>query len=65
MNFPCKDCKDRYPACHGSCEKYLKCREPLDKLQADKAKDRMIDDVLVNDRVQRTWIRSGRKKCKR
>lgn len=19
---PCKDCSDRHPACHGSCEKY-------------------------------------------
>ena len=22
MNAPCKNCPDRYPACHGHCEKY-------------------------------------------
>ncbi len=62
---PCKECTDRHPACHGDCEIFRDWKHPLDLLQADKAKDRMIDDVLVNGRIQRIWIRSGRKKCKR
>lgn len=26
MSPPCKDCPDRYPACHDACEKYQKFR---------------------------------------
>ena len=26
-NAPCKDCADRHPGCHGSCEKYKAWRD--------------------------------------
>ena len=27
----CKDCKERHPACHSHCEKYLSARKEYDK----------------------------------
>ena len=35
---PCKDCPDRYPACHDHCERYLSFREQLTE---KNRKDRM------------------------
>ena len=29
---PCKDCADRYPACHGSCGRYKEWKQRLDEL---------------------------------
>lgn len=31
----CKGCKERYPACWGSCEKYIKARAEYDAAMAD------------------------------
>jgi hypothetical protein len=31
----CKDCPDRYPGCHGKCEKYIKQRSEYDAEKAE------------------------------
>ena len=31
MVCPCKDCKERYPACHSHCNRYKEWRADLDK----------------------------------
>lgn len=41
---PCKDCKDRHPACHDTCERYKAFKQPfLDatekRLQAGEVSD--------------------------
>lgn len=33
----CKDCKDRHPACHDSCDKYQK-----EKTESNKARDKRL-----------------------
>lgn len=38
--WPCKECTERYPACHDSCERYL----------AVKAKNQAIEDKLRKDK---------------
>lgn len=35
----CKDCKDRHPACWGTCERYLSARKELETKKAAKLKD--------------------------
>ena len=35
----CKDCKDRHPACWGTCEKYLAARKELEEKKAEKLSD--------------------------
>ncbi len=35
-NSPCRECNDRYPACHAKCECYLTWRAEFD---ADKEKE--------------------------
>ena len=34
----CKDCPDRYPGCHGSCEKYIEQRAAYDAEKAEAMK---------------------------
>ena len=40
----CKDCADRVPGCHGTCEKYLQQRAEYD---AQKAEARKKLDVIT------------------
>lgn len=34
----CKDCQERYPACHGHCEKYIQQRAEYDAAKAEYMK---------------------------
>lgn len=34
----CKDCTDRFPGCHGSCEKYKEQRAQYDEAKAEVMK---------------------------
>ena len=49
INPPCKDCPDRTPGCHGSCERYREFRaqqvELANKKQAYRQKIDMFKDV--------------------
>lgn len=36
MRFPCFDCKEREPGCHGKCEHYRKAAEDRDKERAER-----------------------------
>lgn len=40
----CKDCPDRYPGCHGKCEKYIAERAAYD---AQKAKAMKVSDLAT------------------
>lgn len=46
--FSCKDCKDRFPGCHGTCETYKQQRAELDKRKAEAKKKRDIEVGLNN-----------------
>lgn len=35
---PCKDCKDRHPACHGSCDRYKEWKRRLEKVNEERRK---------------------------
>lgn len=35
----CIDCADRYPGCHGKCEKYLSEKAAYDEVRANKDSD--------------------------
>lgn len=37
---PCRDCPDRYPGCHGKCEKYLAYK---------------LDTKAYRETVKRAW----------
>jgi hypothetical protein len=34
----CKDCPDRYPCCHGKCEKYIQQKAEYDAQKAESMK---------------------------
>ena len=41
----CRDCQERYPACHDTCEKYLKAKE---EYEAQKA---MIKSIKEENKI--------------
>lgn len=48
----CRDCEDRYPACHDSCEKYRKAsadwQKRKDKIRKAKKEAQMYDEYKIN-----------------
>lgn len=53
MNPPCKDCPNRHPGCHGSCEKYQTWRKEWEQL-----KERESDSARVCTDLRRIPILS-------
>ena len=46
--FTCKDCPERYPACHDNCEKHKNAKEQHINACAELRETDMIDRVLRN-----------------
>jgi hypothetical protein len=42
----CKDCENRQPGCHGTCEKYLTQRAELDAVKVAQRKKNNINQGL-------------------
>lgn len=64
LGFTCKDCPNRYPGCHGKCEKYKQEKEAWNKLnaEANKGKDA---DYYVMHQVLRNRDRAEKKRRER
>ena len=43
----CKDCKERYPACHDKCERYIKEKEAYEKYKREITKRKMEDNSYM------------------
>lgn len=65
----CKDCKDRRPACHDKCEKYLKEKKEFQEYKREITKKRLEDisytikegDFLGDSGHLRVYQYKGRK----
>lgn len=44
----CKDCSDRYPACWGSCPKYLEARAKHDEIKRAMAESRAANSAITD-----------------
>lgn len=42
----CHNCQDRYPACWGSCQKYLNAKAEFSKHKKAREKDLILNDML-------------------
>ena len=38
MKAPCKDCKDRNPMCHSTCENYIQFKKESDRIRDKRGK---------------------------
>jgi sulfatase maturation enzyme AslB (radical SAM superfamily) len=45
---PCKDCPDRHPACHGSCDKYKEWSERYQAQQKHLAENKFRWSILAS-----------------
>lgn len=54
----CKDCQGRYPACWGSCPKYLEARAEHEKKKAEKRTAHHMECAIRS--VQYTGLRRQR-----
>ena len=61
MIYSCKDCCNRFPGCHGSCETYKAERAEYDKEKAKIEFEKKIDAGLYKQRE--AAIRKGAKWC--
>ena len=55
-NWPCRDCYDRKPGCHGGCEKYIAHRDVV-KAKSDAVRVER-DATIMQDRYKKE--KSGR-----
>lgn len=49
MNYirSCKNCTERYPACHDKCEKYLKEKRDYENYKKELHKKRLEDSSFI------------------
>lgn len=52
MICPCKDCTERYEACHDHCDKYKDWKAPIAASYADRKKQ-----VINKSEVLERWMR--------
>lgn len=45
---PCKDCTERYLACHDKCDKYKEYRQRYDAEQARIKKEKALKTIINN-----------------
>jgi hypothetical protein len=57
----CRDCKDRYPACHDTCEKYLEAKKEHEEYVQTVLENRNREKELYLHKLN-TMRREDRKK---
>ena len=56
MLAPCKDCNDRYIACHDHCERYKAWKQEFDVIKERATKYKM-NEKMLNERRNKAIIR--------
>lgn len=49
---PCIGCKDRFPKCHSTCDKFKEFRKNVDELREEIQKDYYIENILIRDKTK-------------
>ena len=61
----CYQCPDRFPGCHGSCEKYIQQKAEFDKAKAEVRKKKDIQmglDRCLCDRIHKSVKKNHNRK---
>ena len=61
LQSPCRKCKLRHTACWSVCSKYKVYRDTLDKINAEKAAQRPLDEAFAvrGDKIRRDVHKHG------
>lgn len=49
VQMPCKDCKDRKPICHDTCEKYLNAKKKTDLIKKRKNEELLKRAIFIGN----------------
>lgn len=60
--FPCKNCPDRYPACHDKCEKYLTVKRARDEKKEAIRRDKFPNEYTIKRVLDKKDIAAKRRK---
>jgi len=52
---PCKDCEERYPACHDQCGKFREFRKEIDRKRIAEQTARESSDILSESKKRAIW----------
>lgn len=61
VDFPCKDCLDRYFGCWGDCEKYKASRAEYDKLKGAMTAERDCSQYTISA-IRKNQDRAAKRK---
>jgi len=50
---PCRECKNRYRACWGSCDKYKEWRKVYDAVKNEEERQKRIESEMVDYEIKR------------
>ena len=61
LQSPCMGCRQRHAACWSGCDKYRAYRGTLDKINAEKAAQRPLDEAFAvrGDKIRRDVHKHG------
>ena len=52
---PCKDCTERYPACHDKCEKFMEWRKKVDTQRENERQFHIRMDTMSENKKRELW----------
>lgn len=64
MVAPCKECQQRYPACHDQCPLYKQYRAGLDEVNDRRKAARRVDSGIaqVQQKARDIWAHNNRRR---
>lgn len=50
MEYPCKDCANKYLGCHAKCEKYIEVKNANEEISAKIRKEKLLRGLFISMR---------------
>ena len=55
LEFSCKDCGNRFPGCHGTCETYKAEKAEHDRIKAENDRKKAISGAIISNRGENVY----------
>lgn len=61
VSYPCKNCPDRHPGCHSTCEDYNDVKQKREKLYKEERKRKAIECYAIEN-AQKNKMKTMKRK---